>query len=85
MAYHLGMQTWPPKSNKKKYKRLVRETVLRNSSVSACAIPQAEVGEAVQEGDIQEAQRRAMSLSYSNITYEKANLSHDTFLQQPNI
>ena len=33
------------------------------------------MGEAVAAGDIWEAQRRAMQLSYSNIRYKKANLA----------
>ena len=55
----------------------VREAVLRNSGLVACAIQQAEVGEAVVAGDIQEAHRRAMQLSYANLRYEKANLAHE--------
>ena len=40
------------KPNTKKYKSLVREAVLRNSGLGACAIQQAEVQEAVMAGDI---------------------------------
>ena len=33
------------------------------------------MGEAVAAGDIKEAQRRGMQLSYTNLRYEKANLA----------
>ena len=49
--------------------------VLRNSSLGVHAIQQAEVGEAVVAGDIQEVWRRAMQLSYTNFRSEKANLA----------
>ena len=65
------------KSNTKKYKRLVREAVIRNSTEGAYAIKQAEVGEVVVVGSISEAQRRTLELSYSHIRYEKANLNHE--------
>ena len=46
-VYYLGMHTCPPKLNTKKYKRLVRVAVVRNSSLGPHAIQQAEVGKAV--------------------------------------
>ena len=52
MVYHLEMHTCPPKQNTKQYKSLVREAVLRNNGLVACAVQQADVGEAVAAGDI---------------------------------
>ena len=66
-----------PKPNTEKYRSLVSEAVLRNIGVGAPAIQQAEIGEEVAAGDIQEAQVRAMLLSYVNLMYEKAKLSHE--------
>ena len=40
-----------------------------NSALGACAIQQAELGEAAAAGDIQEALRRAMQLYYTNLVY----------------
>ena len=53
------------------YKKQVREAVLQNRGLGAQGIQQAEVGQAVAEGNIQEAQRRAMQLSYANVRSEK--------------
>ena len=49
--------------------------MLRNSGLGASSIQQAEVGQAVADGDIREAQRKAMQLSYTNIMLEKAKIS----------
>ena len=67
-----------PKRNTTRYRSLVREAVLRNGALGACAIQQAEVGEAVASGDIQEAWRRGVQISYANIRCEKANLVYDS-------
>ena len=75
--YHIGIHRCLPKPNTKKYRHQVRETVLRNSSLGACVIQQAEVGGAVATGNIQEAWRRAMQLSYSNLRFEKANITNE--------
>ena len=77
MVCYLGMHMCTPKLNTKKYKSIVRETVLRNSGLGAHAIQQAEVWEAVATGDIQEAWRSALQLSCANLRYQKANLSHE--------
>ena len=53
------------KPNMKKYKRLVREAVVRNSTVGVHAIQQAEVGEAIEAGNICKAWGRPLQLSYS--------------------
>ena len=70
-VYHICTHRLPPKPNTKKYRHQVKEAVLRNSSLGAHAIQQTEAGEAVAAGDIQEAWRRAMQLSYSNLRYER--------------
>ena len=44
----------PPKPNTKKYKRLVKEAVVRNSIVGDHTIQQAEVDEAIEGGNISE-------------------------------
>ena len=49
--------------------------MLRNRGLSAQGIQQAEVGQAVANSDIQEAQRRAMQLSYANVRSKKAKIS----------
>ena len=71
---HMLFQLWThvsAQAKHKKYKSLVREAVLRNSGVCACALQQAEMGQAVAAGDIQEVWRRVMHLSYANLRYEK--------------
>ena len=35
------------------------------------------MGEAIAAGDIQEAKRTAIQLSYAKLRYEKANLAHE--------
>ena len=47
MAYYLGIHACMPKPNTNKYMRLGKEAVVRNSTVGACTIQQAEVSEAV--------------------------------------
>ena len=59
------------------YMLQVRKAVFRNSGLGMCAIQQAEVVEEVAAGDIQEAQRRSMWLSYANFRYEKATTAHE--------
>ena len=76
-VFHIGTHSSPPKPNTKKYRHQVREAVPRNSGLGECAIQQAEVGQAVVTGDILEACKRAMQLSYANLRYEKVNLSHE--------
>ena len=52
IVYCSGMQKCPPKPNTKKYNRLVREAVVRCSSVGASATYPAKVGETVEAGII---------------------------------
>ena len=59
------------------YRKQVRDAVLRSRGIGAQGIQQAEVGQAVANGDISEAWRRAMWLSYANIRSEKANISQE--------
>ena len=49
----------------------------RNRGLGARGLQQAKVGQVVADGDIREAQRRAMQLSYANITSEKAKISQE--------
>ena len=51
--------------------------MLRNRGLGAWGIQQAEVGQAVANSDIWEAQKRAMQLSYANIRSEKAKISQE--------
>ena len=73
--YHISTHSCLTKTNTKKCRHQVREAFLRYSGIGAHAIQQAEVGEAVVVGDIQEAHKRAIQLYYANIRYEKANLA----------
>ena len=57
--------------------RLVREAVFRNSSIGACAIQQAEMGESIEVGNISDTQRRALQLSFMQIMSVKGNLAHE--------
>ena len=57
------------------YRKQVRDAVLRNRGLGAQDIQQAEVGQEVANGGIQEAQGRAMQLSYANVRFEKARIS----------
>ena len=75
-GHHLGIHTCP-KQNMKKYKRIDREVVVRDSSVGECPMHQTEVGEAVLTHNISEACRRALQMSYSHIRSEKASLGHE--------
>ena len=54
MFCQLGTHMCPTKPNIKKYQRLVREAMVRNSSAGACAIQQSEVGDALGEYDTSE-------------------------------
>ena len=73
-VYHVGVHKCHLKKDKKIYKKQVREAVLRNRGLGARGIQQAKVGQAVADGDIWEAQRRALQLSYANVRLEKAKL-----------
>ena len=53
------------------------EAVLQNRGLGAQGIQQAEVGQAVANGDIQEAQRRAMQLSYANVRSKRAKITRE--------
>ena len=75
MVYYLGMHTFSPKWNSKRYRTLVREAVLRNSGLGAHVIQQAEVEEADLSGNIQEAWKRAIQLSHVSLRYENAHLA----------
>ena len=59
------------------YSHHVRDALLRNSSLGSHGIQQTEVGQAVATGDIKDAQRRAIQLSYTNIRLEKAKVAHE--------
>ena len=59
-VYHVGVHKCHLKKDTKIYKKQVREAMLQNRGLGAQGIQQAEVGQAVAEGNIQEAQRRAM-------------------------
>ena len=59
-VYHIGVHKCPLKKDTKIYRKQVRDAVLRNRGLGAQGIQQAEVGQAVAEGDIWEVQRRAM-------------------------
>ena len=75
-VYHVGEHNCHLKKETKIYKKQVREAVLRNRGLGVRGIQQAKVGQAVAEGNIQEAQRRAMWLSYANVRSEKAKIAH---------
>ena len=51
--------------------------MLWNRGLGAWGIQQAKVGQAVADSDIQEAQRRAMWLSYANVRSEKAKITQE--------
>ena len=51
--------------------------MLQNRGLGARGIQQAEVGQAVASGDILEAQRRAMWLSYANVRSKKAKIARE--------
>ena len=74
-VYHVGVHKCHLKKDTQIYKKQVREAVLRNRGLGARGIQQAKVGQAVTEGNIQEAQRRAMRLSYANVRSEKARIA----------
>ena len=74
-VYHVGVHKCHLKKDTKIYKKQVREALLWNRGLSVWGIQQAEVGQAVEEDNIQEAQRRAMWLSYANVRSEKAKIA----------
>ena len=74
-VYHVGVHKCHLKKDTKIYKKQVSKVVLQNRGLSAGCIQQAEVGQAVADGDIWEAQRRAMQLSYANVRSEKAKIT----------
>ena len=49
--------------------------MLQNRGLGAQGIQQAKPGQAVADGDIWEAQRRATQLSYANVRSEKAKIT----------
>ena len=49
--------------------------MLQNRGLDAQGIQQAKVGQAVANGDVWEAPRRAMQLSYANVRSEKAKIT----------
>ena len=59
-VYHIGACKCPLKPDTVKYRKQVRDAVLRNSCLGPQGIQQAEVGQAFPDGDIREAWRRAM-------------------------
>ena len=59
------------------YQKQVREALLQNRGLGVQGIQQAEVGQAVADGNIWEAQRRAMQLSYANVRLEKAKIAQE--------
>ena len=77
MVFHIGKHLCVPKQNTKKYKKLVREAVVRNTSAQTCNIQQTEVGEEIEAGNVSGAYRRVLKLSYNLIRSKKANLDHE--------
>ena len=73
--YHIGVHRCLPKPVTHKYSKQIRNAVPRNSGVDTCDIQQAEVGQVVAMGDIKEAGRRAMQLSYTYIRSMKAKVA----------
>ena len=73
--YHMDTYKYLLKPNTKKNRLQLREAVLRNSGLGTHGIQQAEVKEAFAAGDIKEAQRKALWLSYTNIRSGKAKLA----------
>ena len=69
--YYIDAHKYPLKPDTNKYSMQVRDVVLRNSGLGICGIQKAEVGQAVADNDINEAHKRAMWLSYTNIRFEK--------------
>ena len=59
-VYHIATHKYPLKQDTKIYRKQDRDAVLRNRGIGAQGIQQAEVGQAVANGDIQEAWTRAM-------------------------
>ena len=76
-VYHVGVHKCHLKKYTQIYKKQVREAMLQNRGLGARGIQQAKVGQAVVEGNIQEAQRRAMWLSYANVRSEKAKIAQE--------
>ena len=74
-VYHVGVHKCHLKKDTQIYKKQVREAMLWNRGLGACGIQQAEVGQAVTDDNIKEAQRRAMRLSYANVRLEKAKIA----------
>ena len=75
--YHIGTHKCPLKPDTNKYNKWVRVAMLKKSGLGACGIQQAEVGQAVAGSDMNEALRRTMQLSYTNIRSEKAKFAHE--------
>ena len=81
-VYHVGVHKCHLKKDTKIYKKQVREAVLQNRGLGVQGVQQAEVGQAVVEGNIQEVQRRAMWLLYANIRSEKAKITWEKNLDK---
>ena len=81
-VYHLGVHKCHLKKDTKIYKKQVREAMLQNRGLGASGIQQAKVGQAVADGDIQEAQRRAMQLLYANVRSKKAKIAWERNLDK---
>ena len=64
-------------SNQTQIQKTGQQCSAENSGLGTQGIQQAEVHQAVATGDIREAQRRAMWLSYSNIRSEKDKIAHE--------
>ena len=75
-VYHFGKHTCDTKQNTKKYKRFVWQAVV-NRSVGIWCIQQTTGGEAIEAGNISEAERRALQLSYRQTKSKEATLAHD--------
>ena len=75
-VYHIGGHKCPLKPDTNKYRKQVRNAVLRNSGLVACGNLQAKVGQAAADGEMREAWRRAMELSYTSIMSKKARVAH---------
>ena len=74
-VYHISVHKCPLKKDTTIYRKQVRDAGLGNRGLGAQGIQQAEVGQAVANGDIWKAQRRAMWLSCANIRSNKAQIS----------
>ena len=74
-VYHIGMHKCPLKKRHKNIQKVGERSSALKQRFGCLRHSTAEVGQAVANGDIREAQRRAMQLSYANVRSEKAKIS----------